>query len=427
VPELPPKRILVVDDEPLVLMALRETLESAGFQVDACSTPSDGLERIRAREYPAVISDQRMPEMTGLEFLQEVRKLCPQTARILITGVLRLNTVVDAINQGEIFRFLAKPWLREELIATAENAYQHYLLQRRNTNLQSELQKVNDALMASNQELERQLHRLNRAHQDLDQEHFTLSQNFDRSLKAWHKMLDTYLPLLAEETERAVALCDKIIEFAEMEPKEARILKVSAWLKNIGYLHVHRDLIVRYRQDPSSLSGNELSAYQQAPVHGESLAYFVDELKEVGRTIRAQYERIDGRGYPDGLAGDLISRPARLLAVIAAFVESSASRARSLEQILELSGKAFCPDAVRLFLKAAEPQKWPSGVQEVLISELRPGMRLARHLLSPSGILLVPEHTVLDDHSIRRLNRYNAANQLQDRILVESGWTPRPV
>lgn len=423
-PDLPAKRVLIVDDEPLVLMALRETLESAGFEVEACNSPTAGLEKVRENEFPTVISDQRMPEMTGLEFLQEVRRLCPQTARILITGVLRLNTVVDAINQGEIFRFLAKPWLREELIATAENAYQHYLLQRRNVTLQHELQEVNDALLASNQELERQLHKLNRAHQNLDQEHFTLSQNFDRSLKAWNKMLDTYLPLLAEETERAVALCDQIIEYADMEPKEARILKVSAWLKNIGYLHVHRDTIVKFREDPESLTEAELVGYQQAPVHGESLAYFVDELKEVGRTIRAQYERIDGQGYPDGLAGDLISRPARVLAVVTFFVESAASRARTLEQIIELSGKAFCPDAVRLFLKAAEPQRWPSGVREVLISELRPGMRLARNLLSPSGILLVPEHTILDDHAIRRLNRYNAANQLQDRILVQEGSNP---
>jgi response regulator RpfG family c-di-GMP phosphodiesterase len=419
-PELPAKRILIVDDEPLVLMALRETLESAGFAVDACSSPTEGLKKIREHEFPTVISDQRMPEMTGLEFLQEVRRFSPQTARILITGVLRLNTVVDAINQGEIFRFLAKPWLREELIATAENAYQHYLLQRRNTNLQSELQEVNQALHNTNQELERQLHKLNRAHQDLDQEHFTLSQNFDRSLKAWSKMLEAYLPLLAEETRRAVTLCDRIVEIAEMNPKEARILKVSAWLKNIGYLHVHRDIIVKYREDPDSLTETELHAYRQAPIHGESLAYFVDELKEVGRTIRAQYERIDGQGYPDELAGDLIAPPARLLAIVAFFVESTVSRARTLEKIVNESGKAFCPDAVRLFLKAAEPQDWPTGVREVLISELSPGMRLARNLLSPSGILLVPESTVLDEHAIRRLNKYNAANQLQDRILVEA-------
>lgn len=418
--DLPAKRILIVDDEPLVLMALRETLESAGFEVDACGSPTQGLARVREHEYPTVISDQRMPEMTGLEFLQEVRRLTPQTARILITGVLRLNTVVDAINQGEIFRFLAKPWLREELIATAENAYQHFLLQRRNTNLQSELQEVNHALMNSNNELERQLHKLNRAHKDLDQEHFTLSQNFDRSLKAWTKMLEAYLPLLAEETQRAVALTDRVIEFAEMDPKEVRILKVSAWLKNIGYLHVHRDIIIKFREDPGSLSENDLLAYQQAPIHGESLAYFVDELKEVGRTIRSQYERIDGGGYPDGLAGDLIAPPARMLAIVTYFVESTASRARTLEQILNESGKAFCPDAVRLFLKAAQPKSWPSGVREVLISELSPGMRLARNLLSPSGILLVPENTVLDEHAIRRLHKYNAANQLQDRILVDA-------
>lgn len=416
--DLPTKRVLIVDDEPLVLMALRETLESAGFAVDACSSPLQALEKLRESEYPTVISDQRMPEMNGLDFLQEVRRQYPQTARILITGVLRLNTVVDAINQGQIFRFLAKPWLREELIATAENAYQHYLLQKRNTNLQTELREVNQALMSSNQELELQLHKLNRAHQHLDQEHLTLSQNFDRSLKAWNKMLESYLPLLAEETEQLVELFSRVIEHSEMTPKDARILKVSAWLKNIGYLHVSRDIILRYRDNPESLSEPELNTYRQAPIRGESLAYFVDELTEVGRTIRAQYERIDGTGYPDGLAGDLIPPPARMLAVGSFFVESRESPSRTLERILELSGSAFCPDAVRLFLRAAKPHRWPQGVREILISELRPGMRLARNLLSPSGILLVPEQTVLDEHSIRRLNRYNAANQLQDRILV---------
>lgn len=417
--EIPDKRILVVDDEALVLMALRETLESAGFTVDTCNNPREALEKLRtSEEYPTVISDQRMPEMTGLEFLQEVRRLYPLTARILITGVLRLNTVVDAINQGEIFRFLAKPWLREELIATVENAHQHYLLQRRNTHLQAELEQVNDALSASNRELAGQLDRLNAAHKNLDQEHITLSQNFDRSLTAWGKMLESYMPSLAGETSQIVELCDRIIEQTPMSAREARILKVSARLKNIGYLHVARDIIEKHRRDPANTTAEERDAYQKAPVFGESLAYFVDELNDVGQTIRAQYERFDGTGYPDGLAGENISLPASILAVATAFVESPHSHSRAIESIVEQSGSAYSPAAVEAFLKVEKVARIPQGTMETPIKDLEPGMGLARNLLSPSGVLLFPEGTLLDAHSIERLKRYHVAKQLPDRILV---------
>ena len=131
----PPPPILIVDDETVVLAALKETLEREKYHVVTSSSPLKALELLRTQQFAVILSDQRMPEMQGLDFLIESRKLNPRASRILITAVLSLPTIVDAINRGEIFRFVAKPWLREELTATVRNAFSRYQLIEENERL----------------------------------------------------------------------------------------------------------------------------------------------------------------------------------------------------------------------------------------------------------------------------------------------------
>ena len=167
-----PSTILIVDDEPVVLSALQQTLERERFHVVACSSPTKALAILNERDFAVIISDQKMPEMLGLDFLIESRRIRPYASRILITAVLSLPTIVDAINKGEIFRFVAKPWLREELIATVRNAVQRHELVTHNTVLQAETQRLNDQLTETNavlaaqgNDLEQQRQRLDKANQ----------------------------------------------------------------------------------------------------------------------------------------------------------------------------------------------------------------------------------------------------------------------
>jgi len=112
--------ILIVDDEEIVLMALRDTLAREGYNVVASPHAIHALSVLKEQKFSVVITDQQMPMVTGLEFLAQVREIQPDATRILITAVLSLSTVIDAINKGEIYRFIVKPWLREELLATVK-------------------------------------------------------------------------------------------------------------------------------------------------------------------------------------------------------------------------------------------------------------------------------------------------------------------
>src|SRR6202043_2601755 len=103
-----------------------------------------------------VITDQQMPMVTGLEFLAQVKQIQPDATRILITAVLNLSTVIEAINKGEIYRFVVKPWLREELLATVKNAVQRHELISKNSKLNAETREMNEKLTLLNRTLEEQ-------------------------------------------------------------------------------------------------------------------------------------------------------------------------------------------------------------------------------------------------------------------------------
>jgi DNA-binding NtrC family response regulator len=110
--------VLAVDDEENILRALRRSLSREGFKVITFNQPLEALEALKAIQPDVVLSDHLMPEMTGLEFLKIVRNRAPDTCRIMLTGHAEMQTAIDAINQGEIYRFLLKPWDDAELAVT---------------------------------------------------------------------------------------------------------------------------------------------------------------------------------------------------------------------------------------------------------------------------------------------------------------------
>ncbi|MFL5388719.1 MAG: response regulator, partial [Myxococcales bacterium] len=148
------ERLLVVDDEGPILHALQRTFQAAGYEVTACLDPAEALARMGEREYQVISADYMMPGMTGAEFLSRARALQPATIRILITAAHDFSAAVDAINNGEIFRILSKPWNRLELLGTVRQAFDTYGLREKNRQLTELVQKQNGELAELNRGLE---------------------------------------------------------------------------------------------------------------------------------------------------------------------------------------------------------------------------------------------------------------------------------
>lgn len=117
--------ILVVDDEPEILQSLRGLLRME-FEVHTAQNGFEALEILQRQPIHVVMSDQRMPEMTGVQFLSQVQGESPEAIRIVFTGYADIKAVIDAINQGHIFRYITKPWDPDELRAVLHQACEEY-------------------------------------------------------------------------------------------------------------------------------------------------------------------------------------------------------------------------------------------------------------------------------------------------------------
>lgn len=414
----PSPRVLLLDDDEIILVALSETLAQEGYAITSTSSAHQALQYLRADDFAVIISDQRMAEMTGLEFFGQAKEIQPSASRILITGVLTLKTIIEAVNEGEIYRFIAKPWIREDLLVTVRNGVQRFQLLETNRKLQQNTLKLNEQLAHANNELKRQLRQVERQKVQLDQAHEALEHNFEHSLELCQRIVGAYHPLLGSEAQMVAELSERMIEHGALQGEEAHTLRVAARLHNIGLIGISRELLMKARNHPRTLSTGERRLIHNHPIYGQTLAAFIDRLEAVGATIRSSHERYDGSGYPDGLAGESIPRPARYLAIAIHYVESQHSREEAVEEILRQSGKAFDPEAVRLFIKTTRSVQLPRRMKEVLLSELRSGMVLAKGLYSPTGLLLIPEGHSLNERTLEKIKLHNQVDPINQRLLV---------
>lgn len=411
-------RLLIVDDEQLVLAGLRETLTREGYHVTTASNPFVALEELKKQIFSVIISDNHMPGVTGLEFLAQAKEMQPNASRILITAVLSLDTVIDAINKGEIYRFIVKPWLREELLATVKNAAQRYELIDSNTVLQSKAVVMNRELQEANRSLELQLARVAEQNESLGQLNQALAENLQHSVQLGLHVLQTFYPALGNQARRVHKICQSLADSLHLPVEKRQVLEFSAWLHDIGLVAIHRDVIRRWELKPEALSPDELKVVQSHPILGQDLVKFVHHLEEVGAVIRSHHERFDGQGFPDGLKGEEIPWLARLLSVAVGFAESNFDEPTAIEGIRQNSGSVYDPEAVRAFLRALPKASVPRKEREVLLGELQPGMVLAQGIYTPNGLLIVPEGQPLSEGAISKILSHNKTAPITQSLLV---------
>jgi DNA-binding NtrC family response regulator len=142
------KSLLIVDDEENVRRAVARALRGEGYDLRFASSGKEALKMLNEAPADMVLSDHMMPVMTGLELMREVRKEFPDTLRIILTGYADLEMAISAINEGEIYRFLTKPWDQVELQVTVRLGFDRLLLERENRRLLATVKRQSDFIRA---------------------------------------------------------------------------------------------------------------------------------------------------------------------------------------------------------------------------------------------------------------------------------------
>lgn len=219
--------VLVVDDEKDNLEAIKRLLRSH-YDVTTTDSPKEALELIRTQAFNVIISDQRMPEMTGVELLEKSKEVLPNTTRILLTGYTDIDSVIGAINRGNIYRYIAKPWDPDDLTLTLRQANEAYLLRQ-------EVEQKNRALARSNDELKRALHQLTLLDKAKARFLALVSHELNTPLTvlmSFVQLLGEYRKDLPEEVSKAIQSIDKagnrfgeiihdVITFVKLESGES--------------------------------------------------------------------------------------------------------------------------------------------------------------------------------------------------------------
>lgn len=151
-----PRHILIVDDEDKILNALERLLEEEAYVVYRSNSGKEGIEIMDGNpQIGVILSDQRMPGMSGTEFLREVKQRHSNVVRMILSGYSELSTITQAINEGSIFKFVTKPWDETQLLNIINEAFEYFELADENRKLTQELKESNQKLAELNSELEK--------------------------------------------------------------------------------------------------------------------------------------------------------------------------------------------------------------------------------------------------------------------------------
>jgi len=424
------KTLLLVDDEPSILSSLRRLLRPDGYTIHLAESGAAGLELLAREPIDLVMSDMRMPGMSGAEFLDHVRQQWPDAMRLLLTGYADVGSTIDAINRGEIYRYIAKPWDDQDLRLVVREALQTQTLRQENARLLALSQAQNQQLQGINGKLEQQVaqrtRELSQLNSFLNLANIKLKQQFLVSVKMFTGLLELRGSHMAGHSRRVAEQTRRLGEHMKLEPRQLHDLFLAGLLHDIGKIGLSDSLLSR---PVSRMSGLDKTEYNKHAADGAAALMPLDDLKDVAQIVRAHHERFDGHGFPDGLIADEIPLGARLLSVVNDYdglqIGTLSERHPRPEEaraiLLQGRGKLYDPTVLDAFidmLLTVKPQA--PHHRTVVMDQLEPGMVLLQDLVSPTGALLLAADAELDAATVRRLQDYAQAQQLNMDLHVRT-------
>jgi putative two-component system response regulator len=321
-----PYKIMIVDDEPANLRLL-ERLFRRDHNVVTASSGEEALRLLEQHDVALLITDQRMPGMTGIELLKRTAEFRPHTVRIILTGYTDVTALVEAINCGQVYKYVTKPWSNEELRLTVGRALEHY-----------EVGKSRHELALANERLVSRLKEMTRG--------------FVRAIADALEAKDDYILGHARRVRGYAAATGRLMGLDEAQLEQ---LTLAGFLHDIGKIGTPDHILLK----PGALTGEERAQMQLHSRRGARMLTDVVDMDEVAGAVLHHHEHYDGTGYPDGLRGEQIPLLSRIILVADAYdaitsprpFREACSHEVAIEQLEQGAGGRFDPEVVSAFGK----------------------------------------------------------------------------
>jgi response regulator RpfG family c-di-GMP phosphodiesterase len=445
----PSPSVLLVDDEGSILKALQRLFRKEGIPVRTAASATEALEQLQQSAEPIalIISDQRMPKMSGAQFLERAKKLAPDAARFLLTGYSDMEAVAAAVNRGEIHRYLTKPWNDDELIAAARQAMRQFRLVCENRRLEQLTREQNRELSEMNRRLESRVAErtaeIQTQNELLGRLNARLEEGFMDAVRLMATLIDALSPRLGQVMRRTAEVARALALEAGLGAEGVRQIEAAALIHDVGLLGLPERTWERVHPEPS---GEAADRYRNHPLVAEALLAPIEKLQPAAEIVRHHHEHVDGSGFPDGLKGDGIPLGARILSVAGDYCRAACgrggereaaaaeepidpSRSRAQEAIQRGAGGRYDREVAASLRKvlqgAATEAAAPVAAApvQVEIGQLSEGMELACDLRLKDGRLLLARGTPMKGSSIESLHRLHAHGLVESRIPVNISET----
>lgn len=315
-------KILFVDDETANLRLL-ERLFRGQYEVISAASGSEALALLEVHDIALIISDQRMPAMTGIEFLKRAAELRPQTVRIMLTGYTDAEALVEAINSGVVYKYIAKPWINEDLQQTVVRALQHF-----------ETLKAQRQLQMQNERLRMRLRSMR-----------------DGLVNVLAEMVDLKDPLARRHAERVREHSVELGRRLDLSGSDLQTLSTAAFVHEVVDLRMPAHFLGKN----GSASEIEHQLIRRSFELGIQMLEDLPELEEVVAVLKFVHEHFDGSGFPNGFAAEQIPLSARIIAVADLYdsltnprdAERPLTHDEAIAYLIARSGRELDPNIVR--------------------------------------------------------------------------------
>jgi len=333
-------RILVVDDEAAICTLLSERLSREGYHCRCAFSGEEALKSLAEGTYDLIISDLRMPGISGLEFLEEVRRNHPRSAFLMATGVDDVNTGVEAMKKGA-GDYLVKPFQLEDIVSRVRQ-----VLEKKRLELEVEAYRhhLEDMVERRTRQLQAAMKRI--------------ELTYDETLEALGAALDLRDDETAGHSRRVARYSLEIAKTMGCTSDQMKQIARGAYLHDIGKIGIPDSILLK----GSKLTAEETALMQRHVRVGYELVSRIAFLAPAAAIVLTHHERFDGVGYPQGLREDEIPLGARIFAVADTLDAMTSDRpyrralpfSAAQAEIIRESGRQFDPEIVRVFLSISE-------------------------------------------------------------------------
>lgn len=424
--------VLFVDDEESILKSLRRLFLPRGIDVVTMTSGASAIEYLKGNRVDLIMSDMRMPEMTGAEFLAHAAELYPDTYRVLLTGYADVASTIAAVNEGRIHRYVAKPWVNDQLVRVIEEGVNISRLAEENKRLQHQVARQNEQLKKLNESLEERVavrtQQISKAIKKLKRLNDNLTSSYSSTLDVLYNIININPAIDGRRAQLVSTLCRKLGDDLGLDEERVNRLALAGLLSQIGVLGLEHDIAMK---GVLQMNTAERTRFYTHPKFAKLIFSPAPQFDPISTIIESQYERYSGTGVPKGLAGNAIPLESRIIAlardycnelkISADMGESSSKEAKKLIRLGR--GTVYDPELVDrvVSINISELISNDRDENSKAVAELEPGMILENDIFNLTDMLLLAAGTVLTPKSIEKLREFEKSHDQELFVKILPG------